>query len=431
MKKLVLFFSLILIIQSSALRSQTIDVNLSGRISGEFTMPTSNYYPLSQVYGAYIYIEDLVSNPNDNSLTINLNLNTTQINDTLNLFICLYEYSSPLIDSSNFVLSYASDSFYVFNYSLENIFNKDGISITSIPKNDIPNVSIEITLSNQHFNLGDQAILDLIINTNIPRGNVVWMPLQLGNVWEYNEYIADEGIYSNFQYKIIDSLDNNSNISYVIEKWRLNEMVWNEIAQDTIKTDLLNNLVDQNNEYYIYPYFYLWQWDRVAYSESLSKVAYLTEFSFNLTGLEIDGIAAADVGILNYYQANTGFPPTYHITLNGAKVNGVIVYGTITDIVENLIIQPKEFFLQQNYPNPFNPSTKISWQAPVSGWQTLKVYDVLGNEVATLVDEYRNAGSYEVEFKSSVGSRQLANGVYFYQLKAGKYFETKKMILLK
>ena len=89
------------------------------------------------------------------------------------------------------------------------------------------------------------------------------------------------------------------------------------------------------------------------------------------------------------------------------------------------------FNLAQNYPNPFNPSTKISWQSPVSGWQTLKVYDVLGNEVATLVNEYRTAGSYEVEFKSIVSSRQLANGVYFYQLKAGDYVETKKMILLK
>ncbi len=58
-------------------------------------------------------------------------------------------------------------------------------------------------------------------------------------------------------------------------------------------------------------------------------------------------------------------------------------------------------YLHQNYPNPFNPSTKISWQSPVGSWQTLKVYDVLGNEVATLVNEYRNAGSYEVEFNAS------------------------------
>jgi hypothetical protein len=67
-------------------------------------------------------------------------------------------------------------------------------------------------------------------------------------------------------------------------------------------------------------------------------------------------------------------------------------------------ITPAEFELFQNYPNPFNPSTKISWQSPVGIWQALIIYDVLGNEVATLVNEYRDAGRYEIEFKSSVGS---------------------------
>ena len=82
--------------------------------------------------------------------------------------------------------------------------------------------------------------------------------------------------------------------------------------------------------------------------------------------------------------------------------------GNPVSVKEELILNPTGFYLSQNYPNPFNPSTKISWQSPVSGWQTLKVYDVLGNEVATLVDEYRNAGSYEVEFQ--IISRQPAIG---------------------
>lgn len=92
---------------------------------------------------------------------------------------------------------------------------------------------------------------------------------------------------------------------------------------------------------------------------------------------------------------------------------------------------PNEFYLGQNYPNPFNPSTKISWQSPVSSWQTLKVYDVLGNEVATLVDELREAGSYEVQFQSAVGNRQLASGIYLYRLQSGGFVQTKKMILLR
>jgi len=92
---------------------------------------------------------------------------------------------------------------------------------------------------------------------------------------------------------------------------------------------------------------------------------------------------------------------------------------------------PDTYELAQNYPNPFNPSTRISCQSPVSGNQILKIYDVLGNEIATLVDEYREAGSYEVEFKSSVGSLQLASGMYLYRLQAGSFVETKKMILIK
>ena len=88
---------------------------------------------------------------------------------------------------------------------------------------------------------------------------------------------------------------------------------------------------------------------------------------------------------------------------------------------------PKKFELLQNYPNPFNPSTKISWRTPVGSWQTLKVFDVLGNEVATLVNEYKPAGSYEVKLDAS----KYTSGIYFYQLRSGHFVQTKKMILLK
>ncbi len=90
-------------------------------------------------------------------------------------------------------------------------------------------------------------------------------------------------------------------------------------------------------------------------------------------------------------------------------------------------IAPSIFSLEQNYPNPFNPSTIISWQSPISSYQTLKVFDILGNEVATLLDEFKPAGKYEVEFDAS----KIPSGVYFYQLKTGNFFETKKMIVIK
>ena len=89
------------------------------------------------------------------------------------------------------------------------------------------------------------------------------------------------------------------------------------------------------------------------------------------------------------------------------------------------------FGIEQNYPNPFNPVTVISYQLPVSSNVTLKVIDVLGNEVAVLVNEYKPAGKYKIEFQSTAGSYQLASGIYFYKLQAGDFVETKKMILLK
>ncbi|GIK59923.1 MAG: hypothetical protein JETCAE03_15050 [Ignavibacteriaceae bacterium] len=94
-----------------------------------------------------------------------------------------------------------------------------------------------------------------------------------------------------------------------------------------------------------------------------------------------------------------------------------------------------EFSLSPNYPNPFNPSTLISYRLPVIGFVTLKVYDVLGREVATLVNEEKPAGEYEIEFDGS----NLPSGVYLYRLTAGdpstssgqKFSETKKLVLLK
>ena len=102
---------------------------------------------------------------------------------------------------------------------------------------------------------------------------------------------------------------------------------------------------------------------------------------------------------------------------------------TSTKEKENII--PKSYSLSQNYPNPFNPSTIIKWQSPTAGRQTIKVYNILGNKVATLIDEYKPAGTYEIEFNTSSNYKNLASGIYFYQLKAGNFIQTKKMILMK
>ena len=102
-------------------------------------------------------------------------------------------------------------------------------------------------------------------------------------------------------------------------------------------------------------------------------------------------------------------------------------YYIVTGVEDNKPIVITDFMLQQNYPNPFNPSTVISFQIPNRSYVQLKVYDILGIEIATLVNEERPAGDYKVNFDAS----SMSSGIYFYRIVADKYIETKKMILLR
>ena len=188
---------------------------------------------------------------------------------------------------------------------------------------------------------------------------------------------------------------------------------------------------------------------RFGYCIEHAPTELLSEQYFNKWGLEgtqrnynyvelitADYFLATNIGLDYFKLSDDNGDKTFSI--KGMLKNG-IVYGdtTLTDVAEEIEL-PKEFMLQQNFPNPFNPSTKISWQAPIGSWQTLKVFDVLGNEVVTLVNEYRPAGKYEIEFNPASSIKNLptsrlglASGIYFYRLQAGSFVETKKMILIK
>jgi hypothetical protein len=112
--------------------------------------------------------------------------------------------------------------------------------------------------------------------------------------------------------------------------------------------------------------------------------------------------------------------------------NGLAVYneGGVVSVEEYQtirVIVPNDYLLSQNYPNPFNPSTTIKYSVPELSFVTIKIYDVLGSEVAILVNEEKPIGTYEINWNAE----NLSSGVYFYQLKAGSFVDTKKMILLK
>ena len=167
--------------------------------------------------------------------------------------------------------------------------------------------------------------------------------------------------------------------------------------------------------------------------------------SSSFTGLTHDVLS--DVGIGQPNAGAGGLFSTADFIQGTFSLGGILIGSptilfvyellnpTSVELINPSANNPSRFILQQNYPNPFNPSTKIRYsipsvtlrQAQSDFFVSLKVYDVLGNEVTTLVNEIKSAGTYEVEFDGS----GLPSGIYFYQLKADSFIETKKMILLK
>ncbi len=133
------------------------------------------------------------------------------------------------------------------------------------------------------------------------------------------------------------------------------------------------------------------------------------------------------VGVtLHASRAITGVYTTNDkLNLNGKT----FTFGSkvLLGVTKTSVELPAGFALSQNYPNPFNPSTKISYQLPVSNHATLKVFDAIGREVATLVNEMQEAGTYAVQFNAA----GLSSGIYFYTLRAGNFVENKKMFLIK
>jgi sugar lactone lactonase YvrE len=147
-----------------------------------------------------------------------------------------------------------------------------------------------------------------------------------------------------------------------------------------------------------------------------------------------DNAAFSNIG---YVKGNGTTTQSHSYSFTDSKASGEVYYrlkqtdynGTVTysKAVEVKAASPTVFTLSQNYPNPFNPSTTISYALPQAGNVTLKVYDVLGREVATLVNENKVAGSYAAMFNAD----KFSSGTYFYKLQAGNFAQTKKMLLVK
>ena len=114
--------------------------------------------------------------------------------------------------------------------------------------------------------------------------------------------------------------------------------------------------------------------------------------------------------------------------IKSVEYNRFITYDSITvTSINKESFNVKSYYLSDAFPNPFNPTTKIEYRIPQSEFVSIKVYDLLGREIATLINEKKTAGNFEVEFDAN----DLPSGIYFYQIKSGNYSKTRKMILLK
>ncbi len=277
-----------------------------------------------------------------------------------------------------------------------------------------------------------------------------WFPLSIGNTWIYDSYSV-EGISREFTgtkyMKVVkDTLIENQKY-FVIENEFYLTAVFSEqmFLRIDSATGLIYRFWTQLDSEYIFHDLYAEEGDIIydPFNPSLPFYYLQYEHPTNYLGMNTYERSYLEYGLCTCHHnliKGFGLASTYFLEvygeeniLKGCIINGVL-YGDTTFVVDVEDDQnpiPTEYKLEQNYPNPFNPSTIINYQLPVAANVTLKVFDVLGREVATLVNEEKAAGNYKVEFNPASSIKNPASGIYFYQLKAGEFVETKKMILLK
>ncbi|HSL90346.1 MAG TPA: T9SS type A sorting domain-containing protein [Ignavibacteriaceae bacterium] len=371
-----------------------------------------------------------------------------------------YQSDNPLfitIDSSNSGLVYLADGRRIYkstnngySFTLYKILSSKIVGIYKKPGADI----LYAATRNKIYKITPDSLL-IIKSLPVPSDILEYYPLTIGNKWIYNSTTIEYNPYPSGTFTIVkrevlgDSIAPNGKKYFVIE----DQTNWNFLVLERI--DSAEAKVYRYADFPGFPddeFIVDDLWAEVGDTLESYRMGYwgdgyttvLGVDTFNQWGM-IKPKKIFEQYILHppIYSLTQGigldsiyfyfdFGETY-ITLKGCVLNGVVFGDTsiVVSVDDDKDVTPNEFILHQNYPNPFNPSTKISWQSPVGSWQTIKVFDVLGREVATLVDEYKEAGYHEVEFNPASGIGYPVSGVYFYRLKAGSFMETKKMILTK
>lgn len=276
-----------------------------------------------------------------------------------------------------------------------------------------------------------------------------YMPLQVGNTWVYytTTQIFMGGTGYN-KYKITGIVESSGKKYYQIQKTYIHISgnvtgcdipFFNNVRIDSVTMNVYQLFSWCNSSERLLDslmsniYDFAWVCTTINYSRCIDTSSTsifgsnLQSKRFNNSGRGNSTLYVKGLGI-----AYWGFAEAMtqcNNNLKGCVINGVMYGDTSTLVGINQISSevPVKFSLSQNYPNPFNPTTNIKFQMPKSGLAKLFIYDALGKEIQTLVNEQLTPGTYEVDFDAS----SLPSGIYYYKLESGTFMETKKMVLIK
>ena len=270
-------------------------------------------------------------------------------------------------------------------------------------------------------------------------------PLSVGNYWQYEvKYVSgfypeDTVIYYANREILLDTLMPNGLVYYDVydsrnfawphkDYLRLDSLTGCIYKYDEYQNEesLLDSLKMIEGDFIITGYHLLLECINVDSINSFGELRQAKHFSCFTPTFDFNYKLVKGIGeIFKAYREDQIVSEIHLSEVTYAKINGE-EFGQLVSVEKNFA-DINSFSLSQNYPNPFNPSTRIKYAIGSRQLVTLRVFDVLGNEIATLVNEQKPAGEYEIEFDGT----ELTSGIYFYQLIAGSSIETKKMMLIK
>ena len=265
------------------------------------------------------------------------------------------------------------------------------------------------------------------------------LPLEIGNRWEFRNFYQDSG--GHYQEKEpskvivkMDSIMPNGKSYFLLEGSGAYISGW-------VRTDSSWFFYYDKSDSTEYPYinFNMQRGDTLRNEKIIGFITLDKKDTIDLFDqrmirltfqqqLSYDNIMA--VSFSNKYgllgESSYYFGERDYSQLSGCII-GDSTYGTILSVDQSVPKSVKGYALYQNYPNPFNPVTSINYTIPNSDFVSIEVYDVLGNKIETLVNEYKTAGNYQAEFNGS----NISSGVYFCRMQDGDFVKTRKMILLR